>query len=56
MVQGVLHWVAESVPGVDPLRVEVRLFDKLFLSEVGKHIMSKAVLFLSLSLSVLYFE
>ncbi|KAB1205542.1 Glutamine--tRNA ligase [Morella rubra] len=31
--KGVLHWVAESLPGVDPLRVEVRLFDKLFLSE-----------------------
>ena len=32
--QGVLHWVAEPSPGVDPLKVEVRLFDKLFLSEV----------------------
>lgn len=31
--KGVLHWVAESAPGVDPLKVEVRLFDKLFLSE-----------------------
>uniref|UniRef100_A0A7N0V8P5 glutamine--tRNA ligase n=1 Tax=Kalanchoe fedtschenkoi TaxID=63787 RepID=A0A7N0V8P5_KALFE len=31
--KGVLHWVAEPVPGVDPLKVEVRLFDKLFLSE-----------------------
>ncbi|XP_041012084.1 glutamine--tRNA ligase isoform X9 [Juglans microcarpa x Juglans regia] len=31
--KGVLHWVAERSPGVDPLRVEVRLFDKLFLSE-----------------------
>ncbi|KAG7981084.1 hypothetical protein I3843_05G214200 [Carya illinoinensis] len=31
--KGVLHWVAEPSPGVDPLRVEVRLFDKLFLSE-----------------------
>nr|XP_027099933.1 glutamine--tRNA ligase-like [Coffea arabica] len=31
--KGVLHWVAESTPGVDPLKVEVRLFDKLFLSE-----------------------
>ncbi|KAK2979963.1 hypothetical protein RJ640_017978 [Escallonia rubra] len=31
--KGVLHWVAESSPGVDPLKVEVRLFDKLFLSE-----------------------
>ncbi|KAI7758304.1 hypothetical protein M8C21_014666, partial [Ambrosia artemisiifolia] len=29
---GVLHWVAEPSPGVDPLKVEVRLFDKLFLS------------------------
>ncbi|KAG2700874.1 hypothetical protein I3843_06G017900 [Carya illinoinensis] len=31
--KGVLHWVAEPSPGVDPLRVEVRLFDKLFRSE-----------------------
>ncbi|KAI3467073.1 hypothetical protein Pfo_023736 [Paulownia fortunei] len=31
--KGVLHWVAESSPGVDPLKVEVRLFDKLFISE-----------------------
>ncbi|KAI3665864.1 hypothetical protein L6452_44499 [Arctium lappa] len=30
---GVLHWVAEPSPGIDPLKVEVRLFDKLFLSE-----------------------
>ncbi|GAB4828854.1 Glutamine--tRNA ligase, cytoplasmic [Ancistrocladus abbreviatus] len=29
----VLHWVSEPSPGVDPLKVEVRLFDKLFLSE-----------------------
>ncbi|KAA8529137.1 hypothetical protein F0562_034064 [Nyssa sinensis] len=32
-MQGVLHWVAEPSPRVDPLKVEVRLFDKLFLSE-----------------------
>ncbi|KAL8531712.1 hypothetical protein ACS0TY_008344 [Phlomoides rotata] len=31
--KGVLHWVAESSPGVNPLKVEIRLFDKLFLSE-----------------------
>ncbi|XP_052199489.1 glutamine--tRNA ligase-like isoform X1 [Diospyros lotus] len=31
--KGVLHWVAETSPGVDPLKVEVRLFDRLFLSE-----------------------
>lgn len=31
--KGVLHWVAEPSPGVDPLKVEVRLFDKLFASE-----------------------
>uniref|UniRef100_A0A803MYN6 tRNA synthetases class I (E and Q) anti-codon binding domain-containing protein n=1 Tax=Chenopodium quinoa TaxID=63459 RepID=A0A803MYN6_CHEQI len=31
--KGVLHWVAEPSPGVDPLKVEVRLFDRLFLSE-----------------------
>lgn len=34
-LQGVLHWVAEPSPGVDPLKVEVRLFDRLFLSEVS---------------------
>ena len=34
-MQGVLHWVAQPSPGVNPLNVEVRLFDKLFLSEVG---------------------
>ncbi|KAA8529143.1 hypothetical protein F0562_034058 [Nyssa sinensis] len=32
VVEGVLHWVAEPSPGVDPLKVEVRLFEKLFLS------------------------
>ncbi|CAK9159504.1 unnamed protein product [Ilex paraguariensis] len=31
--KGVLHWVAEPSAGVNPLKVEVRLFDKLFLSE-----------------------
>ncbi|KAL1531838.1 glutamine--tRNA ligase [Salvia divinorum] len=31
--KGVLHWVSESSPGVKPLKVEVRLFDKLFNSE-----------------------
>ncbi|XP_074309473.1 glutamine--tRNA ligase, cytoplasmic [Silene latifolia] len=31
--KGVLHWVAEPSPGVDPVKVEVRLFEKLFLSE-----------------------
>ncbi|CAL5096754.1 unnamed protein product [Urochloa decumbens] len=31
--KGVLHWVAEPSPGVEPLKVEVRLFEKLFLSE-----------------------
>lgn len=31
--KGVLHWVAEPSTGVDPLKVEVRLFEKLFLSE-----------------------
>ncbi|KAJ4828883.1 hypothetical protein Tsubulata_039853 [Turnera subulata] len=31
--KGVLHWVAEPAPGVDPLKVEVRLFEKLFTSE-----------------------
>lgn len=35
LLQGVLHWVAEPSPGVDPLKVEVRLFDRLFLSEVS---------------------
>ncbi|XP_022775972.1 glutamine--tRNA ligase-like isoform X5 [Durio zibethinus] len=31
--KGVLHWVAEPYPGADPLKVEVRLFEKLFNSE-----------------------
>ncbi|KAF3970524.1 hypothetical protein CMV_005793 [Castanea mollissima] len=31
--KGVLHWVVAPSPRVDPLMVEVRLFDKLFLSE-----------------------
>ncbi|KAL8120846.1 glutamine--tRNA ligase-like [Apium graveolens] len=31
--KGVIHWVAEPEPGVDPLKVEVRLFDRLFHSE-----------------------
>ncbi|KAK4605936.1 hypothetical protein RGQ29_000287 [Quercus rubra] len=31
--KGVLHWVAAPSPGIDPLMVEVRLFDRLFLSE-----------------------
>ncbi|KAG1366261.1 glutamine--tRNA ligase [Cocos nucifera] len=31
--KGVLHWVAQPSSGVEPLRVEVRLFEKLFLSE-----------------------
>ncbi|BBN05975.1 glutaminyl-tRNA synthetase [Marchantia polymorpha subsp. ruderalis] len=29
----VIHWVAEPAPGVNPLNVEIRLFDKLFKSE-----------------------
>lgn len=37
-MQGVLHWVAESSHGVDPLKVEVRMFDKLFLSEVENNL------------------
>ncbi|KAG5385409.1 hypothetical protein IGI04_036879 [Brassica rapa subsp. trilocularis] len=31
--KGVLHWVAESSPGKEPIKVEVRLFEKLFNSE-----------------------
>jgi glutaminyl-tRNA synthetase len=31
--KGVLHWVSGPSTGVDPLKVEVRLFDKLFVSE-----------------------
>lgn len=38
VLQGVLHWVARPSVGVDPLNVEVRLFDKLFLSEVRTHL------------------
>lgn len=30
--KGVIHWVAEPAPGVGPLKVEVRLLDKLLLS------------------------
>lgn len=45
IMQGVLHWVAAPSPGIDPLMVEVRLFDRLFLSEVGKHQLSNAFLF-----------
>lgn len=33
-LQGVLHWVPESSPGREPVKVEVRLFEKLFNSEV----------------------
>lgn len=32
--QGVIHWVARPSPGVEPLKVEVRHYDKLFKSEV----------------------
>lgn len=31
--KGVLHWVADPSPGAEPLKVEVRLFEKLFNSE-----------------------
>ncbi|CAI0553130.1 unnamed protein product [Linum tenue] len=31
--KGVLHWVCEPSPGVEPLKAEVRLFEKLFSSE-----------------------
>ncbi|KAL6838739.1 hypothetical protein ACP4OV_031453 [Aristida adscensionis] len=31
--KGVLHWVAQPAPGVEPLKLEVRLFEKLFMSE-----------------------
>lgn len=31
--KGVIHWVAEPSCGTSPLKVEVRLFDTLFLSE-----------------------
>ncbi|GMH01908.1 hypothetical protein Nepgr_003747 [Nepenthes gracilis] len=34
-LKGVLHWVVEPSPGVDALKMEVRLFDKLFFSEVS---------------------
>lgn len=50
ILQGVLHWVAEPSSGVDPLKVEVRLFDKLFLSEVRNYLISK-VLSLSIYIS-----
>lgn len=31
--KGKLHWVAEPQPGVAPLKVELRLYDRLFLSQ-----------------------
>ncbi|GAQ83924.1 putative glutaminyl-tRNA synthetase [Klebsormidium nitens] len=31
--KGVIHWVSEPAPGVSPLKVEVRLIDRLFKSE-----------------------
>ncbi|CAN6985089.1 unnamed protein product, partial [Brassica oleracea var. botrytis] len=31
--KGVRHWVAESSPGKEPIRIEVRLFEKLLNSE-----------------------
>ncbi|KAF7815149.1 glutamine--tRNA ligase [Senna tora] len=31
--KGVLHWVPQPSPGVDPFKIEVRLLEKLFLSE-----------------------
>ncbi|XP_024366735.1 glutamine--tRNA ligase, cytoplasmic [Physcomitrium patens] len=31
--KGVIHWVSEPSPGVEPLKVEVRHFDKLFKAE-----------------------
>lgn len=31
--KGVLHWVAQPSVSVNPVKVEVRLFDKLFISE-----------------------
>jgi len=31
--KGVIHWVARPSPGVEPLKVEVRHYDKLFKSE-----------------------
>ncbi|KAJ0988083.1 hypothetical protein J5N97_006439 [Dioscorea zingiberensis] len=31
--KGVLHWISQPSPGVEPFKVEVRLFEKLFLSQ-----------------------
>ncbi len=31
--KGVIHWVAQPAPGVEPPRIEARLYDKLFVSE-----------------------
>lgn len=31
--KGNLHWVAQPAPGVEPTRVELRLYDRLFDSE-----------------------
>jgi glutaminyl-tRNA synthetase len=32
--KGNLHWVAQPHPGVEPTKVELRLYDRLFLSKV----------------------
>ena len=32
LVQGVLSWVGQAVPGQEPPRFEARLFDKLFMT------------------------
>lgn len=31
--KGVIHWVGEPSPGKEPIKAEVRLYEKLFKSE-----------------------
>lgn len=33
MLQGVLNWVAQTKPGVEPTKFEARLYDVLFKSQ-----------------------
>jgi len=59
-LQGVIHWVAEPSPGVEPLKVEVRHYDKLFKSEVWSlhlflYLSDSTVLELCLALAIITF-
>lgn len=32
-VQGYIHWVCEPAPGMEPMSIEVRMYDRLFMSK-----------------------